>query len=585
MQERKHASSRTRRRPVAAFVAVLLAFALAFMAFEPNTLRSAFATNGEAATADADAQENGDLQATEPAEDELEEDGADEGDDDAATGEASAVEGDAPAEEEAVAEDPVAVTDEGEGGDDARAGPSGETDLSGESPNTAEAEVEAKAERAFKTRTASASCTVTFYSNVASESPSILARKLVTAEAGQTVQVVVGDVVASAPTGAEAFDGWLYGGETHTDSIEIDPQDGDVRLYPVFSSGHWLRFVEGDSGSDAVYVPSQFIGATEQVPAALPTTTREGYTFAGWFTGSISNGVISYGTRMTDENGMVLDSDSLRSMLRASDVVLYASWQAVETTYRVITLYQNPEGDGYSYQGSVTVGGDGSGEVISGEMTDVSQLPEVPGFTAKEIKQERIKGDGSTVVNAYYDRNMYKVVFHKERSDSSDLFHELTIEARYGADIHDKWPKPSATGEYSTSWYTLTDPNSNVFVTGIGTMPLGGAKYYRMENKGTECNTKFMIQNIDGTNNFTEYGSQPFSTTHSTATTADDYKPIKGFMVNAASEADMLAIQRIPAGDKAATYNADFKRSAAVGASYNNAPTTTDEGDVARHTL
>ena len=163
----------------------------------------------------------------------------------------------------------------------------------------------------------------------------------------------------------------------------------------------------------------------------------------------------------------------------------------------------------------MTVGGDGSGEVVSGEMTDVSHLPEVEGFTAKEIKQERIKGDGSTVVNAYYDRNMYKVVFHKERSDTSDLFHELTIEARYGADIHDKWPKPTATGEYSTSWYTLTDPNSNVFVTGIGTMPLGGAEYYRMENGGTECNTKFMIQDIDGSNNFTEYGSQPFSANYS----------------------------------------------------------------------
>ena len=601
MQDRSNATSSWRRRPVAAIVAVVLAFALAFMAFEPNALRSAFANEGEAVSADASQHESAGTQATEPTEDEqgekLEPDG-DEGLDEGAVGDEPAFEGDAENEEQLPADEPVGTPGGDSDGTDARAGPADDADEGETAPADPQATEkdavtdsedgsEAKrAKRQSGARAAYASCTVTFYDNAASAKPSILARKLVSAEAGQMARVVVSDVVANAPTSAQVFSGWNYAGATVTDAIEVDPRDGNVNLYPVFSSGHWLRFVEGDAGSGAAYVASRFVGAGDSAPTALPTTTRPGYAFEGWHTGSISNGIISYGDQVSDENGAVNDPATLRAMLSAGDVELYAKWRGVETTYRLISWHQATEGNGYVYQGSTTVGGDGSGKVISGEMTDVSQVPEVAGFKALPIAQQRIAGDGSTVVNAYYDREIYKVVFHQGRTDASDLFDELTIEDRYGADIHDKWPKPSESGgRYSASWYTLPQQDSNVFVTGIGTMPLGGASFYLKNDTGMNCNTVYMIQNVDGTDEFSEYVSQPFSTENSPLTTADDYMPIKGFMVNASSPDDAAAIQAIAAGDKNATHDPAFKVSAQVGSRYADADEVTQEGDVARHTL
>ena len=96
------------------------------------------------------------------------------------------------------------------------------------------------------------------------------------------------------------------------------------------------------------------------------------------------------------------------------------------------------------------------------------------GWTPQQISQKTVSGDGTTVVSVYYDRIMYKVLFHAERAPGSAVIDELTIEARYGEDIHDRWPKPSEGGaEWPTAWYTspAPDPNGeNVFVTGIGTM-------------------------------------------------------------------------------------------------------------------
>ena len=568
MQDRSNATSRTRRRPIAAFVAVLLAFALAFMAFEPNALRSAFANEGEAATADAGDTGDSGLQATEPAETEQEteaESGDEDVNDEATGGDEPAVE-EGSSDEEAPADDEPAASGDDENETDARAGPDGSDSKS-------------------KARAVLVSCTVTFYDNVASANPSILSRQLVTAQAGQTVQVDVSAMVASPPTSAQVFDGWRYGGETVTDSISVDPQQGDVRLYPAFSSGHWLRFVEGADGSGAVEVPSQFVGAADPAPATLPTTTRVGYAFAGWYTGSMSGTEIDYGTQVTDGAGTVLDPPGLRTMLTSADVELFAKWQGVQTTFRLVTWYQNPDDDGYSYQGSQTIGKDDGVRAISGEMTDVTQVPDVPGFTALPVEQKPIEGDGSTVVHLKYNRIWYEVEFHQTRDKESALFDDLTIEAKYGADIHDKWPKASADNSaYTAAWYTEPGTDATVFVTGIGTMPLGGAEYYPKTDAGLECNTIYMTQDI-GKDTFSKYVSQPFTTSNSPWTTADDYMPIKGFMVNAFSEADRDAIRENPAGDKAATYDTAYERSAEIGAKFETADKVAEEGDIERHTL
>ena len=85
--------------------------------------------------------------------------------------------------------------------------------------------------------------------------------------------------------------------------------NGDVILHAEFELAHWLRFVAGETGWGALYVPADYLVGT--TPAtALPTTARNGYTFSGWWTGwqDKTTGTIYYVHQVTDGNGNVLGS-------------------------------------------------------------------------------------------------------------------------------------------------------------------------------------------------------------------------------------------------------------------------------------
>ncbi len=170
-----------------------------------------------------------------------------------------------------------------------------------------------------------------------------------------------------------------------------------------------------------------------------------------------------------------------------------------------------------------------------------------------------------------YTREEYTGTRYK--FDHWQLIPKLTISEKYGKDIHDQWPGvKEGTEDYSTAWYVhdiydenLPDEGRYVFVTSITVMHLDGAKYYEMPQGNDYVDTVFMIQNTDGSNNFTPYLSTPQLGSNSSWTTADDYRAIKGFRLNAASEDDAAAIRGIAGGDEHAVYNSNFKTSAPVG--------------------
>ena len=75
-------------------------------------------------------------------------------------------------------------------------------------------------------------------------------------------------------------------------------------------------------------------------------------------------------------------------------------------TYKVKHFQQNLENDEYT---EITA----DEETLNGEegAATVAQPKEYKGFTAKEITQQTVAADGSTVVNVYYDRNIITVSF------------------------------------------------------------------------------------------------------------------------------------------------------------------------------
>ena len=401
----------------------------------------------------------------------------------------------------------------------------------------------------------------TFYDKVkGADNNNIVTKRVVPLIDGEaTVQV---DNISVPTTATTVLSGWTVDGADYPlDTYPSITATENINLYPIFSEGHWIRFVGGESGSGAEYVTAIFVTANTKASelTTLTPSTREGYTFDGWYYGSQDEhtGVITYGDQATDASGTVSDPEALLATAKTQDVYLFGKWAGNSVKYRVAIWYENADDTGYSFQ-SVS-----KKEGSAGTTTNVTAEP-VSGFTAQTIEQQTIKGDGSTIVNIYYKRNIYDIRFYNRSGEIS----ALTISAKYGADIHGEWPGvKEGTSQYSSLWRVR---NGNALVAGVSTMPINGAEYNQISVGIAYQNTKLMVQNIDGTNNFTQYVERPFAYSEWLTTSVEDYTPIKGFSLNAYSDSDAQAI-RNGAGnsgsDPNATYNSLYERSAAIGTS------------------
>lgn len=116
---------------------------------------------------------------------------------------------------------------------------------------------------------------------------------------------------------------------------------GDIDLYPTFETAHWIRFVAGDTGSGAVYVPAWYVISSTDL-SSLPTTTREGFVFAGWYTEADGAG-----RQISDGAGTVSAENQawLKEQLLNDDLPLYAKWTPVGTTTYTIYIWQQKVSD------------------------------------------------------------------------------------------------------------------------------------------------------------------------------------------------------------------------------------------------
>ena len=169
---------------------------------------------------------------------------------------------------------------------------------------------------------------------------------------------------------------------------------------------------------------------------------------------------------------------------------------------------------------------------ITGSKTEATAKTYV-GFTspaAKDIEQETIAGDGSTIVNVYYKRNMYEVKFSSYsytdwhgHSHPGTEYTSLRITAKYGANISDKWP----TYNGSSTWSTNDNENKGPYQVNIQTMPLGGANFYGPKTgRGSET-AYYYVESLTGG----KYELHHSDTTPGTgySVTDEDRYPITGF--------------------------------------------------------
>lgn len=291
--------------------------------------------------------------------------------------------------------------------------------------------------------------------------------------------------------------GWSTTQDSNTPDASITFVAGDRYVYPVVKTGFWVTF--DTKGGD--YIAPKF--QMETLNLSTVTPTRSGYTFDGWYI------------------------DSQKVTFVSAEATVTAHWKAnSKTEYTVIHWQENANDDGYSLKETETQNGKTGSETKAA-------AKEYDGFTAPQtIEQKTIAGDGSTIVNIYYKRNVYTVNFYDRKGKKE--YTDLRISAKYGANIRDKWP----TYNGSSTWYI--GKNSNTSQVNIDTMPLNGAKFYGpMTGYGSET-AYYYVEVLPGEKGTTTVGGITYKEDHRDTSpgkgynvTKEDQYPITGFTFNA----------------------------------------------------
>ena len=309
------------------------------------------------------------------------------------------------------------------------------------------------------------------------------------------------------PVGAEqAVIGWTKDDEQVGEVSYVE--GGSIYLYPIIANGHWITF-DSKGGS---YVEPQFVTDTTKKPTP---PAKPGYDFAGWYTNEETNNEFEFGN------------------ILSNNLTLYAKWTPNNrVSYTVIHWWENANDDGYSFHESKTE----YGKV--GATTSVS-AERYNGFTAQTINQETIAGDGSTIVNVYYKRNMYEVKFSsyshtdwRGHSHPGTEYTSLRITAKYGANISDKWP----TYNGSSTWSTNDNENKGPYQVNIQTMPLGGANFYGPKTESGSETAYYYVEVLPGEASDKTYNRVGYKLHHKDTSpgkgytiTEEDKYPITGF--------------------------------------------------------
>lgn len=286
--------------------------------------------------------------------------------------------------------------------------------------------------------------------------------------------------------------GWstTKGGDTETITFAA----GVTYVYPVVKNGFWVTF-DTDGGD---YVAPQF--RMEPLDLSTVKPTRSGYTFDGWYI------------------------DSQKVTFVSAEATVTAHWKAnSETKYTVIHWLENADDNEYSSKDIEKKTG------ATNSRTN-AKAKSYSGFTAQTIEQKTIAGDGSTIVNVYYKRNVYNVKFYtiydysffsgySYKEDTS-----LRITAKYGANIRDKWPnKPESAWNVSK--------NGNTWQAGIDVMPLDGATFYqRGQNSSHTMVASYYLETISGGKYELDHQDTVYGEDDSV--TKEDRYAITGFKLN-----------------------------------------------------
>ena len=256
--------------------------------------------------------------------------------------------------------------------------------------------------------------------------------------------------------------GWAYkaSGTTNiADKISVPANQTSVNVYAIIKEGYWISF-DSDGGS---IVDSQFVLNGDKLTINESTTpTKPGYTFDDWYDGSSKV-----------ENGATV----------TNPMTLKAHWEAAQVNYTINYWQQKVTDDknatdaqkAYEYVEAETK------KATTGTRISATNLKTYKGFKYNEnnsSKDVEISGDGTTIINVYYDRELCTVNFYtyKRSGWSWDWEITKTVTGLYGANLPEgAWD--TSNNLWFTSYYGGEASGSNaVLLTSFDFETAGYAK-------------------------------------------------------------------------------------------------------------
>ena len=350
-------------------------------------------------------------------------------------------------------------------------------------------------------------------------------RVAVTKTVGTGETVSTADVTLPLPS-TKGVTGWYSSKEAAeaqdtaklvTECTFSSDSDPDVVLWPHIEEGHYVTF-DAHGGS---YTKPQFVlnGKSATEPN---DPTRMGYEFIGWSTSATEWSPYNFHSPVNDA------------------VTLHAWWEAQETTYTVVIWKQSVNDSKNASKKKYDFAESHSEKAKSG--SEVSPSPpythedytdkDYPGFSLNsELTNSdvEVKGDGTTVVNVYYDRQLRTINFWVK--DGRHWKIDQTMTGLYGQSLaqngYDTWPsktKQELWGTYVMNWYDGDTQATflDAFLDTRETLDLIGS----WEESGAYTATHYK-QNVDG--NWPDVATNSTSLSGGTWYFTDKYN---GFTVN-----------------------------------------------------
>lgn len=278
----------------------------------------------------------------------------------------------------------------------------------------------------------------------------------------ETKNDIAGNATAAKPKTARGF----TAGSVINQIIKAD---GSTSVEIVYTRNNYIATFETTGGTKAdgsIYQPVRY---AYMQPVELSDPVRQGYAFAGWTITTKYSGTAVETTRSGDKTVFNMPDENITAV---------ASWvPETNTQYHIVYMLENANDDEYSYSG-ITEEKTGT----TGQTTPVFSKDDIgkkfENFTFDHADQKTIKGDGSTVIAAYYKRNEYSIHFMQyeeseikvldsiDEDDISDYYYY------YKYSIYRSWMDEngvkhqelgSANGQYpyTWSWNEISIPEIN----------------------------------------------------------------------------------------------------------------------------